>query len=331
MLIRLFRGIGPGTIILIVVVLLSVWSGAFIKPQNHPSFYFDLHPMPLYGIISHLSGTSHLPGVIYTFVLLSCMSFLLVNFNTTLFFIGQRTFIPALIYILLSGFFPQYQLLNPAIFGAMFLMFGIKKIIGAFRIQGTAYHFFDAAILISTGSLFYASLIWFGLLVFIGIAVLRTGNLKEIGISVIGLITPYVLAFGIYYLLGKDLNELISQMGYNLFGKQTDYVFTGLTIAAGIFTGLVTLVSIIYLLMTMNAKKIQSRKIFSLLLWLFIISLTIFILSPSGSVEMIWITGIPVSYFLSHYFVLARKKLVPEILFSILFILILLIQILYYK
>ena len=37
-----------------------------------------------------------------------------------------------------------------------------------------AGNFFDAAILISTGSLFYANLIWFGLLVIIGIALIRT-------------------------------------------------------------------------------------------------------------------------------------------------------------
>ena len=73
----------------------------------------------------------------------------------------------------------------------------------AYRIQGIAYNFFDAGILIGIGSLFYANLIWFGLLVIIGIALLRTGNIKEIAISFIGLLTPYIMTFGIYYVLGK--------------------------------------------------------------------------------------------------------------------------------
>ena len=79
----------------------------------------------------------------------------------------------------------------------------------------------------------------------------------------------------------------------------------------------------------MNTKKIKSRKTFSLLIWIFLISIIVYILMHSVSVEIIWITAIPVSYFLSHYFVFVRKKLVPEILFSVLFILILMIQILY--
>ena len=52
---------------------------------------------------------------------------------------------------------------------------------------------------------------------------------------------------------------------------------------------------------------------------------------PSVSVEMIWITAIPVSYFLAHYFLFIRKKLMPEIFLSVLFLLILLIQITYFR
>ena len=329
MFLKQFKGTGPGTIFLIVVTLLTLWASAFIRLQGRFSLYFDLDPMPLYGLLSSLLGTNPLPGIIFTLGLVSLMAFLMVNLNTTLFFINERTFVPALIYIMLSGFFPQYQLLNPAIFGAMFLMLAFRKIMEAYRIPGVAYKFFDAGLLISIGSLFYANLIRFGLIVIEGIALLRTGNVKDIAISVIGLITPYFLTFGIYYILGNDLKELMSVIENNLFGRSASYVFTTLTITAIAYTGLITILSIVFLLMSINNKKIKSRKTFYLLLWIFMLSLSVYILVPTVSVEIVWITGIPVSYLLSHYFVFARKKLVPEILFTILFILILIIQILY--
>jgi hypothetical protein len=285
--------------------------------------------MPLYGILSYLVGTNPLPGIIFTITLVSLMAFLMVNLNTNIFFINERTFLPALIYILLSGLFPQYQLLNPAIFAAMFLMLAIRRIVEAYRIPGIAYNFFDAGILIGIGSLFYANLIWFGLLIFIGIAILRTGSIKEIAISFIGLVTPYILTFGVYYILGKDLKDLWSLLEYNLFGKPAGYVFTRLTVTVVTFTGLSTLVSIVYLFMLMSTKKIKSRKTFSLLLWAFFIAVGVYFMIPSVSVEIVWITGIPVSYFWTHYFVFVKKKLVPEIFFSLFFVLILLIQILY--
>jgi uncharacterized membrane protein YuzA (DUF378 family) len=244
---------------------------------------------------------------------------------------NERTFLPALIYILLSGLFPQYQLLNPAIFAAFFLMLAIRRIMETYRVPGTAYNFFDAGILIGIGSLFYASLIWFGLLIIIGIALLRTWNIKEIAISVVGLATPYILTFGVYYVLGKDLNRLLSLLEYNLFSKTAIYAVTRLTAVALILIGLATLVAFIYLLKSMNTKKIKSRKTFSLLLWAFFISMAIYIILPSVSVEIVWLTGIPASYVLAHYFVFVKKKLVPEIFFSVLFILIVLIQIWYLK
>src|SRR5450759_2624037 len=303
MLLRLFKGTGAGTIFLIIVTLLSVWASAFIKLQGHFSLYFDLDPMPLYGILSSLIGTHPLPGIIFTLSLVILMAFLMVNLNTSLFFINKRTFLPAVIYILLSGLFPQYQLLNPAIFAAMFLMLAIRRIMDAYRIPGTAYHFFDAGILIGVGSLFYANLIWFGFLVIIGISLLRTGNIKEIAISVIGLVTPYILTFGIYYVSGKDIKNLLSLMEYNLFGNPTGYAFNRLTIVAVTFAGLSTLVSIVYLLMLMNTKKIKSRKTFSLLLWVFLIAMGVYFMVSSVSVEIVWLAGIPVSYLLANYFV----------------------------
>jgi hypothetical protein len=331
MFLRQFKGTGPGTIFLIIVTLLFIWASAFIKLKNHTSPDFDVNPMPLYGILSSFIGTKPLPGILLALAVVSLMAFLIVNLNTTLFFIHERTFLPALLYILLSGLFPQYQLLNPVIFAAIFLMLAIRRIMESYRIQGTAFNFFDAGILIGIGSLFYADLIWFGLLVLIGIALFRTGNIKEIAITVIGLSTPFILTFAIYYVLGKDLQGLVSQIKYNLFSKQDEFMFSPLTITAIIVAGLCVLVSIIHLLSQMNAKKIQARKIFSLLIWLLIISLAGYLVIPSVSVEIIWLAGIPVSFILTHYFVLARKKLVADIFFFLFFILIVLIQIRYLK
>jgi hypothetical protein len=331
MLLKFFKGTGPGVIFMIIITLLVVWLSAFFKLQGHFFLYFDLNPMPLYGIISSFTGTNPLPGIIYSLILVSLMSFLIVNLNSSLFFIHKRTFLPAIIYVLISGLFPEYQLMNPAIFSAMFLMLAIRRIMDAYRVQGISYSFFDAGLLIGTGSLIYANLIWFGVLVIIGIALLRTGNIKEILISLIGLATPYILTFGIYYVLGRDLKDLLSVIQYNLFEKQTDYVFTRLMILAIIFIGFSTVVSIVYLFMEMNKKKIQARKTFSLLVWLFLISLAVYFLLPSVSVEIVWITGIPISYFLAHYFVFSKKKHVTEILFSLFFLLIMLIQIFNFK
>jgi hypothetical protein len=326
MLLRTFKGTGPGVIFLIIVTLLAVWISAILNQRLHPRFIYETDPMPLYGLLKTVLHNSHNLGVILSFLLVSLMAFLLVSFNTSVFFIHERTFLPALFYVLLGGLFPDQQLLNPVLPASVFLMLGLMRIMDGYHITGTAYNYFDAGILISTGSLFYANMVWFGVLVIIGIALLRTGNLKEIVISLLGLSTPYLITFGIYYVAGKDLGALVKLLGDNLFSKPLYYPFPALTIVALIFCAALIFISLVQLIKQMNTKKIKSRKTFSLMIWTLIVSMIVYFALPSASVEMIWLASIPISYFLTHYFVFVKKKMVPELLFTLLFVFILLIQ-----
>lgn len=327
MLLRLFKGTHPGVIFLTALTLIAVWVSAILNQRLHARFIYEADPMPLYALLKFLIHNSHSVGVILSFLMVSLMAFLIVNFNTTVFFIHERTFLPALIYVLFGGLFPDHQLMNPVIPASIFLMMAIRRIMDSYHVSGTAYNYFDAGILISTGSLFYANLIWFGLLIIVGIALLRAGNLKETGIAFLGLFTPYLLVFSLYYVIGKDLGALMKVLGNNLFGTSTYYPFPRLTIVALIFSGALLIFSLVQLMKYMNTKKIKSRKTFYLMIWTFLISVIVYFALPSASVELVWITSIPVSYFFTHYFIVVRKRLVPEILFYLLFVFILLIQV----
>jgi hypothetical protein len=331
MLLRFFKGTGPGVIFFIIIILITVWLSAFLNPRivYAPSITDD--PMPLYRLLKLFTASGYLPGVVISFLLVSLMAFLLVDFNTEIFFINERTFHPAFSYILLGGLFPENQLLNPALPASLFLILGIKKIMDGYRKSGVAYSFFDASVLISTGSLFYANLIWFALLVIIGIILLRPGSLKETGLSVLGLAAPYLIAFGIYYVAGKDLGALLSTVGNNFFGRSESYIFSGITLVVLSFTAVLIIITTFFLFTRLNTKKIKSRQTFSLLIWTFLIVIVVFAILPSVSVEIIWLMNIPASYFLAHYFVFVRKKFIPELLFSLFLMLILLMQIWYLK
>jgi hypothetical protein len=331
MFLRLFRSTSLGVMLLIFLTAMALWASAFIHPHLPNSFHYDINPMPLYYLLKSLFGNSAFAGVLFSFILVLLMSMLLVNFNTSVFFINERTFLPAIIYVLLCGLFPHYQILNPVIPASLFLMIAIRRIMDAYKKSGTAYSFFDASIFLSIGSLFYLNLIWFGLLVIIGIVILRTGNIKELMISILGLLTPYLLTFGIFYVAGKDLILFGKVLQYNLFDKAPEYYLSRLTIAGLFMIGLVILISIVNLLLVLNNKKIKSRKTFTILIWVFIISCVVFLAIPSASVEIIWLISIPVSYFLSHYFVFMKKKLIPEIFFTAIFVIIVLVQIWYLK
>lgn len=326
MILKSFKRTDPGTIFLIIMAFFIMWSGTLMVANSRMSLYFDLDPMPFYGFLASLTGTHPMPGIILAMILTGLMAFLVVSLNTSLFFINERTFLPALFYIMLTGLFPQYQVLNPSLLAAVFLMIAVKRVIDAYRVQGIAYTFYDAGLLIGIGSLFYANLIWFGIVTLIGILLLRTVNAREILLSILGVATPFVLGTGIYYAIGKPPQAFISLLGYNLFGKHTAFALIPPGIAALIFTSLLVLAALIQLFAMLGSKKIQSRKVFSILIWVLIVSVLVFLIVPSASVEMIYIGAIPVSYLLTHYFIFLKRKVLPEVLFILFFLLILSIQ-----
>jgi hypothetical protein len=329
MILKFFKGTSPGVIIMIAVTFAAVWVSAFLHPASGIQSSYTEHHMPLYDFLLNIVGPGHFPSAILSFSISVILLFLIINFNTTVFFINQRTFLPALLYILIVVIFPEYQMLNPAIPASLLFMIALKRIMAGYHKQSVAYNFFDAGVLISTGSLFYANLLWFGVVTIIGIVLLRTVSISEIAVSILGMITPYLITFGFYYVLGYNLDSLTSLIYNNLFTDVTGYSFPRLTIVTLIFEAIIILISIGFIIMLQNTKKIKSRKTFSLLIWIFIITLAVYFSVPSVSVEMIWISGIPISYFLSHYFLFSKKRLLPGIFFTVIFILVLLVQSLY--
>jgi hypothetical protein len=325
MLLRLYRGTGPGEIILVILTAGLIWLNAFLHPAGQLPYY-DSDPMPLYGLLKMMLGTG-ISGMIFTFALVLVMVFLVANFNTSHFFINERTFIPSLTYILFTGLFPGYQVLNPVLPASVFLMLAIRIIADSYRKQGVTHNFFDASFLIGTGSLFYANLIWFGILIFIGIAIFRTGNIKEILISVIGLAAPFILTIGIYFIAGLNIQSLKETVIYNLFSSSEKYSYPGLVITGIVILQILILVSLIFLVSTLNSKKIKSRKTFSTLIWTVVICLAEYFVVPSASAEIIWLMAIPVSYIIAHYLIFSRNKIIAELSTGIMFIVIILMQI----
>ena len=330
MLLRRLRQTGLDVLILIVVIFFLTWLGAFLNPRLPSALGYDKMPMPLFRIMLSLTDFSAFFSVAAAFLLALLVSYLLVNFNTSAFFISERTFLPAIVYALLTAVFPEYQVLSPVLPAAVFLILGIRSIVESYKVYGTAFSFFDAGMLLGTGSLFYAPLIWMGIILLAGIVILRTINMKEIIISVLGIATPLFIVYGILYVSGADMTEQLSAISWNLFGKELGFPVAGVKLAIIIIAALTILIALAQLLPALNMKKIKSRKTLMLLFWTFVTALGIAIFSESVSGEMHWLLSIAPCYFLTHYFVFSRARRMPGIIMTILFLIAFAAQVVYY-
>ena len=330
MLLKLYKGTGFGVIFLLLITAIGLWLGPILKPQL-PVYYTGVNTMPLFTMVRNFIGENARAGVLISLALVILTSLLLANFNLTGILISDRTFLPAALFIILSAVLPVTQTLNPGLFATVFLLLALIRIIDSYRKNGTANNFFDAALLISIGSLFYVDLIWMELLVFLGMILLRTLNIKEVAISIVGILTPYLILYGTYYSLGKDINDLNTLILSNVFGESGSIYLSRIVIVTLIMAGLFVSISIFHLFSVLNAKKIRSRKSFSLLLWIFVLAIVSFVFLPSVSSEIIYIIAIPVSYLISHYCFFLKKKYVPGIFFTVILALTIILQILYYQ
>ncbi|MFO7573994.1 MAG: DUF6427 family protein [Bacteroidales bacterium] len=327
-MLRLFRGTGPGVILLMALVAVGLWMYSFTNSEIRGGD--EVHdPMVLYGILQTITGLNPLIGKITALVLVLVITSALIAFNTNTFFINERTFLPGIQYIILTSLFPAFQFLTPVLPASIFLIMAVMRIAGSYRKNGIAYSYFDAALMIGAGSLFYASLIWFGTLLFIGILLLRTFNLREVFVSVLGLLTPYIILYGVYFVADYDLAELTRTVSRCLFDSNPGIIWSRMTIVTSVFILITILIASFYLFSVFTTKKVKSRKIFSLQIWTGIVTLLVYFISPSAGEELIFIFAIPASYILSHYHIQRkRKKIVPEIMFSGTIVLIVLLQIL---
>ena len=325
MVVKFYRGTGPGTILLIVFTGILAWLQPFINRVDYTDFA-SAAPMPLARLLQNLLSGNPVPGLILAFILILVTGFYLAGFNTRLFFITERTLLPASFYIILTGFFPETQLFNPVIPATLLLIVAFDRVMASYRKSGTAYNLFDASLLIGIASMLYFNVIWFYIIVLAGIALLRTFDLKELAVSVLGLATPYIALYAGYYIAGLDLTSFTDIIVENIIIKNVSPSWSPLLIIAGSVNLMILIVSLIHLISVFNKKKIRSRKTFSLLLWIMVITVVIYLIIPGVSTEVVYILFVPYAYLASHYIVFSKNKKIANVLFAILFLSVLVIQ-----
>jgi len=312
MLLRVFKSIQPSIIFLIILITVGIWLNTFLNPGNS-NFYFNEHPMPLYGVLTNLVSPVSFLGTLITMIIWIIHGLLLVRLNTKFFFINERTYLPAAIFILSGCFIVDLQSLNPVIISSVFLLIAIERLIDSYRNTNISFSSFDAGLLIGTGALFYLNLGFFLLLVWIGLLILRPVNWREWVVPILGFCTPGFFTAVIYYLLYGDLFLFIGIIQDNLVPFEYDitqyhFYFLG-------YLALIVAFASFHIIRNRITIKIRSGKIFLILWWLFFISAIAFFFVPWASFEMIVFAFVPLSFLLTNYFLNIRVKWFGELSF----------------
>ena len=306
MLLRFFRSTGSQMIIFIPFLGILLWLHPIIAiPQS--SYFFDSQPMPLYQWVTRVFPFHSFLGTMLTLSFVIIQGFLLVRLNTRFIFINNRTYLPALLFVILTASVIEVQRLNPVIFSGFFLLLALERLFESFRRDRLANEIFSASFFIAIGSLFYPFVIFLLLVIWIGIAILRPFNWREWFFTILGLGTPFFFVFSYYYLVYNDASLFLSSF-FDQFHVKHEYLSYRLPlITLLIYVMFLLLLSSQFIIKSFQGKKILQRKAFTLFFWLFFNILGIYLFIPQASVELIYFLALPLSYLLANYFVLMRS------------------------
>ncbi len=320
-MIRFFRGSGAGPVMLMLLATLGLWSEHLISPPDLENLT-GLEPMPLWGLIIKLFSGSPLAAVIFSLVLVLAVATVMVRFNTEIFFIPRRTYLPALLYILLYSVFPGEMILNPVLPASLLIMAAIWRMLSSYRLNGLSFNFFDAALMISSAGLLYAGSMWFLVVVFIGALVLRSPDTRELTRALTGALLPWIVMYAVWYVTGSNPGELTGIILHNLFDQTSSVYLSRTLVMLLVVAGLNFLPSLLYLAREMPTYKIRSRKTWEIMIWLMVISTAALIFVPAVSTELTAVAAIPVSFVMANFMVFTRRVVTAELLFWLMVIMI---------
>lgn len=314
MFIRFLKSNNASALLFLPAIAIVIWVFGFIHPFVLPV----KHTMPLYELMA--GSFTNIPWLscLIALVLVIGEAFLLnyiVNENEVL---SKQNYLPALFYIVFMSNNNAMLTLHPLLFGNLFLLFAIQKLLSSYRKDKAFSEAFDAGLLISIASLFYFPFAVFLPLLGIGLIILRPFNWREWLISSIGALIPYLFVITFFFLYDRLDYLFYDKMFYQFIREKPKLDFPK-TFYFMISVGwLIILFSIGKIIVGVGIGSQRTKKSIIFLVWFFFLSAFSILLAPEISTKYFSAMAIPAAVFCSKYFANIKKEWWAEFLFLLL-------------
>ena len=314
MFLRIARTRSPAILIFLIIVAFLLWWSSFIQPEI-PRFHFDNSQMPFYQLVMDAVGQNVLLNRIIAFLILVVLGILIMRFNQRYMFISTQAYLHVALYILIASSFVQLQRLNPGLLSALFIFLMLDQLFSAYKKRYVLNSLFLAGFWAAIAGLFYIHAVFFILLIWISLFILRSFSLREWFVPILGFAFPLLFLFAFYFIYEPlSLQGLIETITGNYLNEVTVTYYNPAYYA---FYGLMALLVIFgsfSLLGRFPKLKIYVRKYYEILWWLFAGSVVLFILNSQVSVELLYFVALPLSFLLAGYFLSIRSGVFGNIL-----------------
>ena len=314
MIAGLFKSNYNFLIAVLFAIGILLWIGAFVNPIQ---IKYVNEITPFYIILINWVSNRFVQ-VLIAFLLVLFQSVFLNTMVSNNSIIQQKTFLPALIYLLLMSSFPGFQSLNPVIIANLFFIFILYNLIKVYDQPEDYERIFRIGFLTAVSSMFYFPAIYFLIVIWYGFLILRLFDWRGWIISLLGFITPYLFLM-VYYFWFDKFNLRSNE--YLDYFRHFSKLILSFPAYSKLFLCLYTILILLSLFIFYNStgdKIIKVRNIRVIIIWLFVLTVLSIFLAGNNLFFHLEIFFIPASIFIANFLFLLKRKYISEIILTLL-------------
>lgn len=231
--------------------------------------------------------------------------------------LGKPSFLPALMYVVLTGLFTPFLVLSPPLICNFLLIWMFYKLFALYKADDAKSITYDLGMIVALGSLVYFPFIYLFLAIWASLVLFRPFNWREWVIGIMGYATIFFFVAVAYYLSDK------LPMFYTIWTPLTTAFPTHVVI--NYYNYLVLIPVIIILALGLFSLRqvffrsyVQVRKSFQLLFVVFLITGLSFYVKAQFSLTHFLLCVIPLAVLFAYYFLFASVRWFYETLFFLL-------------
>lgn len=303
---RRFDFTTPQVILPVLLAGIICWVVSYIYSIGYP-IYGEVSDTPLWNVICQALPDKTVTYLI-GFLLMAGGAFLLHRANYALALIREKSYLPMLLYLLFISTNIDFFPLKSTSLGVFCLILAIYQLFISYHEPESRENAYNAALLISLGSLLWIHLLWFMPLLWFGMYKFRALTIRTFLASLLGISTIYwfVLGWCAYYqdfsLFSVPFSILLRFRISSLAEFSTSQWISILTISG------LTIISAINIITHDMEDSLRSRQYLGFLIIMAIWSFILFFLYGQVSEEFLQTACVPTSLLIGHFFTVTRSR-----------------------
>ena len=227
---------------------------------------------------------------------------------------NEKTYVPALIYILYSCITFEMLTLSPALMSLSFLILVLRNVI-KLDSQSGEQEIFKTGLYAGIATFFYLPSFLFLIAAVLGFALFRTSSVRLLLNLVFGFVFVWILML-LYFMYQNNLAGFYRCYIQSFFLSKTWLYTLKNTLVLFSFPAIVLLVSIFRLKTSRGFINYQQNSQWFVILWSVFTFLVLFISPKFSGVQFIIFAPV-FAFFFSHYLLLIRRPLISEVQFLV--------------